>query len=96
LQPALACGARASRVNSLATLIRYLKIDRIAPNVRVDRVCVALRCVREFVDVCIARALVRMNTYANLWHLERPRLLSLLARSILSSAASNKGQGMGA
>ena len=30
------------------------EIDRIAPNVRVDRVCVAWRCVREFVDVCIA------------------------------------------
>jgi hypothetical protein len=30
------------------------KNDRIAPNVRVDRVCVALRCVREFVDVSIA------------------------------------------
>jgi hypothetical protein len=30
------------------------KSDRIAPNVRVDRVCVALRCVRGFVDVSIA------------------------------------------
>jgi hypothetical protein len=30
------------------------KNGRIALNVRVDRVCVALRCVREFVDVCIA------------------------------------------
>jgi hypothetical protein len=28
--------------------------DRIAPNVPIGRVCVALRCVREFVDVSIA------------------------------------------